>query len=350
MKKSVLVVILILVALILAGLLVVMNRMRKPLGPALELTGVTAMAPTTTRLFPTPDETVFVTPSSILSETAFATPSSTPLSSPARKICRGEGQVNLLVLGLASPENAYQRGAGAIRLVRVDFERQSLAMLALPPTLRVNAPEPITLAQVYWEARQDTPGAENVRNHEATRVLAQALLDNYGYVPDHYITIDQSSFVQMVDRFGGIVVEVPEAIQQVPEGWHTFEAGKQTLNGDQVLDFVRLINAAEPTYLSEGKRIERQNLVIQAAINAALQPTNWIKLPGLIRDFGNLLVTDLSTDQLLDLACIARQVGGKARLLELPAQAVSNDEQWRMVVDPAVVRALIDDLADEQTK
>jgi LCP family protein required for cell wall assembly len=338
MKRYGLIFLLVLVALLLAGSLIVLNQMHRSLGPGLELTRVASDAPTATQLL--------ASPSAAPAEATAPTPSSTQPSVAARKVCGGQGEVSLLVIGLALPENAYQRGAGAIRLIRVDFDQPGAAVLALPPDLLVEALEGETLTQVYWLARQDTPGAEAVRHRKATQALAQALLDNYGYAPDHYITINQSAFGQMIDSLGGIVVNVPEAIQDVPEGWHTFDAGEQTLGGDQLLDYVRLINRVNQTYQSEKDRLGRQNTVIQAALDAALKPTNWGKLPLMMKDMDKLLVTDLSADQLVDLACMFREVGDQARMLALPPQAASTDEQGRVTVDPEIVRALIKDLEE----
>jgi LCP family protein required for cell wall assembly len=348
MKRYGLIILLVLVGLLLAGSLIVLNQMHRSLGPGLELTRVKFAAPTATQLLAPSSEAPAATQTIAISTEALApTRSSAQPGVAARNICGGQGAISLLVIGLALPENAYQRGAGAIRLVRVDYDHPGAAVLALPPDLLVEAHEGDTLTQVYWLARQNTPGDEEERNRNATQALAQALLDNYGYAPDHYITINQSGFGEMIDSLGGIVVNIPEAIQEVPEGWHTFEAGEQTLGGDQLLDYVRLINRVNQTYQSERDRLGRQNRVIQAALDAALKPANWGKLPLMMKDMEKLLVTDLSADQLVDLACMFREVGGQARSLAIPPQAASTDEQGRVTVDPEIVRALIKDLEEE---
>jgi LCP family protein required for cell wall assembly len=264
-----------------------------------------------------------------------------------QKTCGGAGVVDLLVLGLASPETPGQRGADAIRLVRIDFDRPGAAILALPPDLLVESVEPASLTQTYWLAQHHAAGADPERHLIATQALAQALLDSYGYAPDHYLTVNQPVFAEMVDALGGIVVDVPQAIQDVPDGWHTFQAGEQRLSGDQARDYVRLLNPSNQTYPSEWDRFARQNLVMQAALGAVLDPANWDQLPGLVDDFRQLLVTDLSAGQLVGLACMLEEVGGQARLLELPPEAANTDEQGRMIVDPDTVRSLINELSGE---
>lgn len=322
MKRLGFVFFLVFVGLLLAGALAALNQMRQPLGPALELSGAAAA----------------ITPTS-------ATTSNTSTRAPSA--CPGEGAVNLLVLGLASPETPGQRGADAIRLVRLDFDRPGVAILSLPPDLLIGTTELTSLTRLYWQAHQENSGADNIRHQQATRALAQALLDNYGFAADHYITVNQPAFARMIDALGGIQVNVPEAILDVPEGWHSFQAGEQTMTGDQALDYVRLLNPSNQTYPSEWNRFARQNLVIRAALSAALKPTNWDQLPNLVNEFNNLLVTDLSAAQLLEMTCLVQEVGDQARLLELPFEKVSASGQLGMIVDPASVRSLIGEMAGE---
>jgi LCP family protein required for cell wall assembly len=348
MKRFGFVVLLVLAVLLLVGALAMWNQVRRPLGPGLELSTELVNTPTVTQLAALIDDSPAPTqaPPTATVEAPATKQSPTPSVVAARNACGGEGAVSLLVLGLSSPDNLFQRGAGAIRLVRVDFDHSSATVLTLPPELMVKTSKFDTLTHTYWLARRNIQGTEEERNLIATQALAQALLDNYGYVPDHYITINQSAFGQVIDSLGGITVNIPEAIQEVPEGWHTFEAGEQTLSSEQLLDYVRLINRANQSYASELERLGRQNTVIQAALDAALEPANWGKLLGLAKDFDKLFVTDLSTDQLLNLACMFREVGGQARSLAIPPQAVDTDGMGRAIVDPEIVRLLIDDLLE----
>lgn len=317
MKRLGFFVFMVFVSLLLAGALAALNQMHRPLGPALELSG--AAAATT----PTPAATVNTS------------------------VCPGEGAVNLLVLGLASPETPGQRGADAIRLVHLDFDRPAVAILSLPPDLLVGTTQLTSLTRVYWMAHQENSGADDLRHQQATQALAQALLDNYGFAADHYITVNQPAFARMIDALGGIQVNVPEAILDVPEGWHSFQAGEQTMTGDQALDYVRLLNPSNQTYPSEWNRFARQNLVIRAALSAALKPATWDQLPNLVSELNNLLVTDLSAAQLLEMACLVQEAGDQVRLLELPTEEVSANGQLGMIVNPDNVRSLIDEMAGE---
>jgi LCP family protein required for cell wall assembly len=204
---------------------------------------------------------------------------------------------------------------------------------------------------IYWQARLASHATDfQARETAGTQGLAQALYDRYHYLPDHYITISQTLFTDMVDSLGGLELDIPQDILSVPPGWSTFHAGQQTLDGKQTLDYVRLLNPTGQAYPSEWDRFSRQNLVLQAILQALLKPQNWSKLPDLIGKFHESTVTDLSPAQLLDLACMLQQVGGKAQLLEPSQDMVHVDGTGRMHANPADLRKLFDALQGEAQK
>ena len=139
--------------------------------------------------------------------------------------------MNLMLLGQASPIEAGHYGADAVRLARIDFDQQSVAILALPSDLWVGAAalddpdiELAALNQIYQLAYEAEPGnqPEDVLARKATQTLAQAVVDNFGFVPDHYVTVKGEPFVELVDTLGGIEVDVQRAILDVPLGGAPF--------------------------------------------------------------------------------------------------------------------------------
>jgi anionic cell wall polymer biosynthesis LytR-Cps2A-Psr (LCP) family protein len=331
-----------LLALPLAGC----GLLSRPLGAELQLTQPPAAAPAEPQSVSVQPQVtqapalVVPTPQPVQTEPVEAAPVETEAVA-APPACNAQGQIELLILGQASTETPGQRGADAIRLVHIDYDQPTLRNLTLPPDLLAGEN---TLTQAYWLALQSAQGEDPARHQQATQALAQVLLDNYGYTPDHYIDLNQLAFVDIIDSLGGIQIDVPQAITDVPPGWYTFQPGPQTLTGDQVRDYVRLLNPTNKAYTSEWDRFTRQNQVIFAALTAALDPANWEQLPALVLSTRDLLVTDLSLDQLLDLACILKTTGDQAQYLELPLQNAATDDQGRIIADPALVRSLIADL------
>lgn len=243
-------------------------------------------------------------------------------------------------------------GADAIRLARIDFDRQSVAILALPSDLWVNAAalrhpgvELAALNDIYQQVYLDNQGnqPDDVLARKATQALAQALVDNFGFVADHYVTVRGKPFIELVDTLGGIEVDVQHAILDVPPGWSTFITGTQTLDGKATLDYVRLMRPAATEYKQLLERFERQDQVLQALLVASLQSDNWSALPDLIRELRHILVTDLSANQADDVACMLKEVGGQARLIQLPNEMVT-EEQDRFIPDMSAMRYLIEHL------
>jgi LCP family protein required for cell wall assembly len=290
-------------------------------------------------------------PSLALQTTASASPtaSNQPAATPA---CGQGGKMALLVLGLSSPQDRPRRGADAIRLVQLDFDAPAARILSLPPDLWVPSPAleassapSTTLTLAYWTAKSASESEQfEERAAAGTQGLAQTLYDQFHYQPDHYITISQTAFVEMVDSLGGIQMNLSQAILEAPAGWSRFEAGEQTLDGKQTLDYARLLYPSGQSYTGERERLERQDRVLVALQQAIQKPENWARIPELSGKFREAVATDLSPSQLLDLVCLARQVGEGAEMLAPSAQMMRVDASGRLQPDPAAFLKLFDQL------
>jgi len=115
--------------------------------------------------------------------------------------------------------------------------------------------------------------------------LASRLVEGITGVPVHYyITVDFEGFKKAVDILGGIEVDVPrpfddykypipgkECAEPVEKRWEHihFDAGRQTMNGERALKFVRSRRALGPEG-SDFARSKRQQLVLLAMKEKAL--------------------------------------------------------------------------------
>jgi LCP family protein required for cell wall assembly len=213
-------------------------------------------------------------------------------SSKNTKICGNSGIMKILEIGIASPLEQGHQGADAIRLIVVDFDKVRAGILALPADLWVNTPDDLIgelgslapLNQIYLTAYQNSPGnPEKVLTQKATQILAQTILDEFGFVPDKYINVNGESFSDLVDSLDGITITLASEIDASSENFGIFPVGQQTLSGDQTLDFVRILypNGIGPDYFG---RFERQNMVIHALLDAVLDHDNWDKAPELVKE------------------------------------------------------------------
>jgi LCP family protein required for cell wall assembly len=233
----------------------------------------------------------------------------------------GESSVwNVLVLGSDAADLRGEKGSDLTRMLRVDFPNKRVTVYAFPRQLwvdtagmglsnpTVNATQ---LGTVFYEARNRSTGT-NARDAMAagTSATAFALSKNFLIGSDHYVTIDLRQIPAMIDTVGGIPVNVPVTTTDPWIGM-VIPAGQQTLNGAQFVAYAR----AKPD--SDFGRIGRNNLLLNALRDKALDPGVWGKIPQLYAQFHEVIVTDLSPEQINHLACL---------LKEVPSDAIVQDQ------------------------
>jgi anionic cell wall polymer biosynthesis LytR-Cps2A-Psr (LCP) family protein len=283
-------------------------------------------------------------------QSAQASSTSTPMASEAtiqKGMCGGAGKTNLLLLGESLPASA-PHGADAIRLVVVDYDQPTVRILTMPPELLVRTSllenvKGATLTKAYWYGKQPPSNGEPAAVRNATRVVAQALLDNFGYQTQKYLTLKEEVFFTMVDTLGGVEVNVPEFVDGSPEGYGVYEAGPQVMTGKRALDYVRMLQpAGQPP--NEWARFARQNQVIYGIQAEILKPKNWLRIPALINDFYHFLFTDLSPKEMLSLNCMIQKVGGNVIILEVTPEMVTIGSDGVMIPDVDAITQLVDSL------
>lgn len=277
---------------------------RQPLDAPLKLPTATRTRPTRTSL-PDANEAVV----SVFTETPQATATSTP-----QPLCGGPSTMNLLAIGSDARGNHYLYGlADVIRLVRVDFVNGRVTILEIPRDLWVDIPEisghyGITqgkLNQAYLYGNKglgyyDGPG-------EGPGLLARTLDLNLGARPDHYLAVNMKTFENIVDAVGGIDVFLPNEISvrspSNPKGFAIPE-GKHHIDGETALWIARIRE-----YHTFG-RAENQNIVLCALRKKVLSPAIVPAIPELVTTFQRYVQTDLSPEQINQLACLATHMNG----------------------------------------
>jgi LCP family protein required for cell wall assembly len=137
-------------------------------------------------------------------------------------------------------------------------------------------------------------------------LLARTLDLNFGVRPDHYGAVNMRTFEKIVNAVGGIDVTLPETVDG-RAGNDTnkrlvFMAGTHHLNGGQALTLARI--RVEGTF----ERADNQNIVLCALRDKLTQPEVVKKIPDLIASFQDNIQTDLSLEQLGQLACLGTQL------------------------------------------
>ena len=290
------------------------QRWSAPLGPGLELPTYTATLAGQSRLqataSPTPAEQV---------ESASAdhpTPTSAPqpldaLTPTPRPLCGGPALMTILAIGADSGSDYKYGLADVIRIARVDFVTPKISMLSMPRDLWVEIPgitEPygITHGKLNQAYFYGGPGMGYYKGPGAGPGLLARTLDlNFGLRVDHYGAVNMQTFVKIVDAVGGIDIYLPNDVDGRPiddktEDMGYFSAGQQQFNGDQALRFARIRKK-----YNDFTRMDHQNMVICALKEKITRPAVLPKIPQIIAAFQGAVLTDLSLEQIGQLACLA---------------------------------------------
>ncbi len=217
-------------------------------------------------------------------------------------------RVNILLLGLdRRPEETYSRTDTMI-LVTVDPVAKTAGMLSIPRDLWVSIPG-------YGEDRINKAyflGGSNNYPGGGPALAMKTVQYNLG-VPIHfYAEVDFKGFEKIVDTLGGIEVNALETIDDptFPDnnyGYDPFylEAGVHQLNGHDAMRYARSRHGSSG---SDFSRAKRQQQVLIAIKDKALQLGMVPKIPELWAAFSDTIATDLQLVDILEMAKLADSI------------------------------------------
>lgn len=286
------------------------TKWQQPLGPALQIPTVTLIWRSSTQT-PGANAALLSTPwPTAVSSTLFAPV--TPTSATGQ--CGAPSVINILAIGSDQRGDEYKYGlADAIRLMRIDTVLPRVTVLEFPRDLWVEIPdiadnldgqdhEKLNQAYLYGNpgfGYTDDPA-------QGPGLLARTLVLNFGTRIDHYAAVNMRTFVKLVDAVGGIDVNLPEAVDgRTAEDTSSrllFSKGDNHLDGTEALTLARI--RIEGTFV----RGDNQNRVLCALRKKLTSPAVITSMPDLIKSFQGAVQTDLSPEQLGQLACIGTQL------------------------------------------
>ncbi|MFC2015571.1 LCP family protein [Chloroflexota bacterium] len=283
----------------------IVARAELPALPAFQLPSsirVEETYPGEQRLAPLPEMGVAVPPETGQSVVAYVPPPAPSDSSD---------RINILLLGI---DRRGKKGWGfrtdTIIIVTVDRANGTAGMLSIPRDLQIpipgNGEDRINTANVWGESR-DYPGG-------GAALLKRTIEANFDIPIDYYIMIDFRAFEEIVDTLGGIDVNVPSALHDTkypepkpddPHGYKTvhFDAGMQHMDGDRALEYARSRMST-----SDFDRAKRQQRILIAIREKALNLNLIPKLPTLASTMMNTIKTDMVIEEMLELAVLGSQI------------------------------------------
>ncbi|UPZ30831.1 LCP family protein [Streptomyces sp. LRE541] len=184
---------------------------------------------------------------------------------------------------------------------------------------------------------------------DGPELLVRTVEANTGLRIDHYAEIGFAGFAKIVDSVGGVEIEIPKGGMKDTKSGADFEAGKQTLNGEQSLAFVRTRYALAGSDLD---RTKNQQKFLSALANQTATPStvlNPFKLyPTLSSGLDTLTVDkDMSLWDLGSMFLAMKGVtGGDGKSMNMPISGNSGNGnlQW----DTAKVKQLVEQLKNDE--
>ncbi len=214
--------------------------------------------------------------------------------------------MTILAIGTDARSDQYSVGrADVMRAVRVDFQARRVTALEFPRDLWVKIPG---IEFNLGTDQQKLNTAYTYGNPDyGPSLLARTLDLNFSLKVDHYIVVNMNVFVDVVDALGGLDILIPAGgidgrTSSDRSARLVFAEGPQHLTGEQALTFARIRN------VSVFKRAEHQNMVMCALRKKIESPEVILQLPAILESFMTNIRTDLTPEQISQLACLGTQM------------------------------------------
>ncbi len=183
---------------------------------------------------------------------------------------------------------------------------------------------------------------------DGPELLVRTVEANTGLRIDHYVEIGFAGFANIVDAVGGVEMDIPRDIKDSKSG-ADLKKGKQTLNGEEALAFVRTRYALAGSDLD---RTKNQQKFLSALANQVATPgtvLNPFKLyPTMGAGLDSLIVDeDMGLYDLASMFWAMKGVsGGEGKSMNMPisGNSANGNLQW----DTAKVKQLVEQLKNDE--
>ncbi|MFI2642986.1 LCP family protein [Streptomyces sp. NPDC018610] len=178
-------------------------------------------------------------------------------------------------------------------------------------------------------------------------LLVRTVEYNTGLHIDHYVEIGFAGFANIVDAVGGVEMNIDKPFKDKWSG-ADFQAGKQKLNGEQALAFVRTRHAFAASDL---QRTKNQQKFLSALAHEVATPSTILNpfafYPTMSAGLDSLIVDkDMSLWDLASMFWAMKGVsGGDGTSMNMP---ISGSTGGNLVWDKAKVKTLVDELKNDE--
>jgi len=252
----------------------------------------------------------------------------------------GREYVNILLMGRDVDRDRrgriiHSRGrTDCMLLAHVDFRNRHVNILSIPRDTLTRIPG--------YRGRRRISYANALGGPE----LAKKAVAELTAVPvDHYVLINFEGFEKAIDAIGGLEVTVDKQLDY-DDNWGNLhihlKPGRQTLNGEQAMGFVRYRQSNSGEGESDFVRISRQHEFLRAARAKLADPQALLRLPRVLDTVASDTQSSLTMSQMLCLAAFAKSLPSSSiRMETLPA--ISKNTIF-VKADPDATEKLVQEL------
>jgi len=260
-------------------------------------------------------------------------------------------RINILLLGLDQRGQVEHRGfrTDTIMIASLNPKTKEGLLFSIPRDLKVEVPgygqRRINVVHVIGEI-QGYPGG-------GPALLTETIEQHFGIPIDGYVMVNFEAFERVVDLLGGVDIYVEKEIwdNKYPDD----RGGQITIYipaGQQHMDSEMLLRYCRSRYTTDDfDRAARQQKALVALGQKSLSVQRLPRLPGLLQTMRNAFYSDLTPEEMLRLALMARQVDpGRVRSVVIdrslldPSQRQLGDEPDLLYPDWGKIRAFVDEV------
>ena len=265
---------------------------------------------------------------------------------------QAKSQITLLLVGTDQTNDL----SDTIMLAFIDRETRRIGLLSFPRDLRVATGPDNACAKINAVIPNTIASGGDMR--QGVHALSETLRRTFGVVVDGYAQIDVHAFVEVIDRIGGVEVEVPPGPRG--DGLHYddnyqnlhihLQPGKQKLMGYDAMGFVRWRQDRGGRGDGDPGRMARQRELLQAVASEVALKLRQKDLEAasiaanLAATAHNHVTTNLDVTQIAAIASMAREVdmaGIEARQVPVAGQGSGSDGAFYFFPDPQATRSVV---------
>ncbi|MFH9859682.1 LCP family protein [Streptomyces sp. NPDC017202] len=182
---------------------------------------------------------------------------------------------------------------------------------------------------------------------DGPELLVRTIEFNTGLHIDHYVEIGFAGFANIVDAVGGVEIDIPQDIKDTKSG-ADLKKGKQTLNGEESLAFVRTRYALAGSDLDRTKNQQKFLAALAGQVATPGTVLNPFKLyPTMSAGLDTLIVDkDMGLYDLGSMFFAMKGVnGGDGKSMNMP---ISGSTGGNLVWDKAKVKQLVSQLKNDE--